>query len=53
MLVLLIVSQFDFVIGSFFPDDSEKKFGFLGWDNATELFKKVQLHTLFASVEKY
>jgi len=40
LLVLLIVSQFDFVIGSFFPDDSEKKFGFLGWDNATELFKK-------------
>ena len=38
LLVLLIVSQFDFIIGSFMPKENEKKFGFTGY--STETFKK-------------
>ena len=38
LLVLLIVSQFDFIIGSFMPKESEKKFGFTGY--SVDTFKK-------------
>ena len=31
LLGLLIVSQFDFMIGTFLPADDEKKFGFTGY----------------------
>lgn len=31
LLLLLICSQIDFVIGSFLPDESEAKFGFVGY----------------------
>ena len=38
LLILLIVSQFDFMIGTIIgPDDDEKKFGFTGY--TTETFK--------------
>ena len=42
LLVLLIVSQFDFIIGSFMPKESEKKFGFTGY--SAETFTK-NLHS--------
>ena len=31
LLLLLIVSQMDFIIGSFLPAEDEKKFGFVGY----------------------
>jgi len=31
LLLLLVGSQFDFIIGSFLPSEDEKKFGFLGY----------------------
>jgi hypothetical protein len=31
LLLLLVVSQMDFIIGSFLPGEDEKKFGFLGY----------------------
>jgi len=46
LLVLLIVSQFDFIIGSFLPDDLSETAdergakGFLGWSHAKELINK-------------
>lgn len=33
LLGLLIVSQFDFIIGSFMPKESEKKYGFIGYSS--------------------
>jgi hypothetical protein len=32
-LVLLIISQLDVVIGSFFPAEDEKKYGFVGYSS--------------------
>jgi hypothetical protein len=31
LLFLLVVSQLDFIIGSFLPAEDEKKFGFVGY----------------------
>ena len=38
LLGLLIVSQFDFMIGTFLPAESELKYGFTGY--STETFSK-------------
>ncbi len=35
LLVLLIVSQFDFIIGTFLVEESEKKYGFTGYSTET------------------
>ncbi|XP_059080861.1 bumetanide-sensitive sodium-(potassium)-chloride cotransporter-like isoform X2 [Tigriopus californicus] len=35
LLVLLIASQIDFLVGSFLPDESERKFGFSGYSYDT------------------
>ena len=43
LLVLLIISQFDFLIGSFMPKDEEKKYGFVGYN----LSKKWYFNTKF------
>ena len=39
LLLLLVVSQFDFIIGSFLPAEEEKKFGFLGYSGKLHRFK--------------
>jgi hypothetical protein len=33
LLVLLIFSQIDFLIGSFMPEEEEKKYGFIGYSS--------------------
>ncbi|TRY67544.1 hypothetical protein TCAL_09074 [Tigriopus californicus] len=43
LLCLLIVSQIDFVIGTFFPADEEKKYGFVGY--SSEVFSTNLLNT--------
>jgi hypothetical protein len=38
LLLLLIVSQMDFIIGSFLPAEEEKKFGFVGYSGKLTCF---------------
>jgi hypothetical protein len=40
LLLLLIVSQMDFIIGSFLPAEEEKKFGFVGYSGKLTHFLK-------------